>query len=310
MTIHNTLGNSTENHGVLVATVANAAALAAVTPSATQVAQQHVWLQSDTGQLWVPRSTAAGDFDVLYAENPNIEYIIHEECDGHMLANLTASGTVPGRGGFICTLSGAGAQFNAVASTATEYGVRQLKPGTTTTGQANLFKGDGSGTGIVYLVTATQLDASFRALTEQLSNGTDTYVMNIGFMNAVGTAAPTEFCGFRHLNGQANWQFICTTGGVSTTTDTGVPVTAGTSFTTAGVGVRFGISKAYGSSSVVWSCTATGGSTQSGTVSTNIPTGGLIIGCIMVSSAGTGAGRACRVDWLRSRVRLGTPRAA
>lgn len=59
---HNTLGNTANMHGVVFATVANAAALAAVTPTTAQVAQRHVWLQSDTNQLWIPKSTTIGDF--------------------------------------------------------------------------------------------------------------------------------------------------------------------------------------------------------------------------------------------------------
>lgn len=59
---HNTLGNTANMHGVVFATVANAAALAAVTATAGQVADRSVWLQTDTGQLWVPKSTTAGDF--------------------------------------------------------------------------------------------------------------------------------------------------------------------------------------------------------------------------------------------------------
>lgn len=66
---HNTLGNTANAHGIVAATVANAAALAAVTPSASDVSQRRVWLQSDTGQLWVPISTSAGSF-VQFGPNP------------------------------------------------------------------------------------------------------------------------------------------------------------------------------------------------------------------------------------------------
>lgn len=52
-------------HGIVKKTVADAAALAAETASSTEVADRSVWLQANTGQLWVPRSTSAGDFDMV-----------------------------------------------------------------------------------------------------------------------------------------------------------------------------------------------------------------------------------------------------
>ena len=59
MAIHNTLGNNaTESHGPLWQTVANAAALTALTIAAGDVSQRKLILQTDTGQLWV--CTAAG----------------------------------------------------------------------------------------------------------------------------------------------------------------------------------------------------------------------------------------------------------
>lgn len=59
MAIHNTLGNNaTESHGPLWQTVANNAALVALTIAAGDVSQRKLILQTDTGQLWV--CTAAG----------------------------------------------------------------------------------------------------------------------------------------------------------------------------------------------------------------------------------------------------------
>src|SRR5690348_7870409 len=62
---HNTLGNTANMHGIVFKTVADATALAAETISATALAQRYVWLQTDTRQLWVPKSTTAGDFEPL-----------------------------------------------------------------------------------------------------------------------------------------------------------------------------------------------------------------------------------------------------
>ena len=62
---HNALANTVNMHGIVFKTVADAATLAAETISATALAQRYVWLQTDTRQLWVPKSTTAGDFEPL-----------------------------------------------------------------------------------------------------------------------------------------------------------------------------------------------------------------------------------------------------
>lgn len=56
---HSTLGNGdTTMHGIVKKTVANAAALAALTISADDIAQKILIRQTDTNQLWVPITTA------------------------------------------------------------------------------------------------------------------------------------------------------------------------------------------------------------------------------------------------------------
>lgn len=55
---HHTIGNDViHSHGILWQTVANNAALLALTIVSEDVTQRKVILQSDTGQLWVPTAT-------------------------------------------------------------------------------------------------------------------------------------------------------------------------------------------------------------------------------------------------------------
>lgn len=59
--LHNALGNSAlESHGIIWQTVANAAALAALVITATDVSQARVVKQTDTGQWWIPTTVGAG----------------------------------------------------------------------------------------------------------------------------------------------------------------------------------------------------------------------------------------------------------
>jgi hypothetical protein len=63
---HETLANQpTKMHGIVWQTVANAAALAALTIDADDVAQKKVIFQTDTGQFWYPSSTVGPQFKLL-----------------------------------------------------------------------------------------------------------------------------------------------------------------------------------------------------------------------------------------------------
>lgn len=71
--LHKDLGNvPAEMHGLLYDTAATAAALAAKTVLAAGVTQRHVFEQSDTGQLWIPKTSgvAASFKELLTDESP------------------------------------------------------------------------------------------------------------------------------------------------------------------------------------------------------------------------------------------------
>lgn len=235
--------------------------------------------------------------------DPNYTINVGEDWIGCNAASYATNTAIPGPGGFNAVASGTNSTFacNDATVSGNIVGEGLFKPGTTTTGFGGFAHALTTGTfGLNwYIATAPELYHSQRIKIGQLSNGTDTYTLNIGFFDGF-TAAPSNFLGFRHVNGQANYQFVETTGGTTNfTINTGVAVDTNYHL--------FEITKAFATDTVIGKIDGADVTTSGGPVTAH-PTAIISDGAYALNSAGTGAGRSFQTDWIRTQVRFSTAR--
>jgi hypothetical protein len=203
---YNAGNNPAEMHGILWRTVANAAALAALTIVSADVTQRKVILQTDTGQLWTPLTTTP-TFQLLMDRSDGLDTrgmilrrrVIREDYD--MLAS-GATGIISATSGLIYT-GGTTGTFGT--STANERGVFNTVTGTGTTAAASM-------TGAVsnlptVLASANGYYKGDKVKLATASDGTNTYIQVFGEdPNPTGVTA-TGGTQFYYSNADTHWGF-------------------------------------------------------------------------------------------------------
>ncbi len=201
---------------------------------------------------------------------------------------------------FVKTNSGTGAYVGATSMAGQNLrpGIAQFQTGTTTTGYAALLLDNVSlgnfqfGAGVYTYETDIRL--------EDLSDGTETYTIYIGFIDK-NTTLPTDGAYFKYTDvggGSAtpNWYMSCSAASTRTETDTGTAVAADT-------WIRLKIVVNADASSVEFFINGV----SAGTVTTNIPTAYTDAGMIIIKSAGT-TNRKMYSDWVWIHYDLTTTR--
>ena len=138
--------------------------------------------------------------------------------------------------GFIALVSGAGATSATVASanSSTRIGQWRLGTGTATTGRAGYIAYNTSNDGAsILLDTNSALFYMWKGNVATLSDGTNTYAVNVGMIGAVATdyALATPANGVFAQYDQStdtHWKFVTANAGSATKTTSGSSVTAGT----------------------------------------------------------------------------------
>ena len=113
--------------------------------------------------------------------------------------------------GLLRTTSGTGATVTVGSNgVATAPGVTSIETGTTNTGSAALLTDTGG-----FLFGSGTYTIEFRIWLPDLSDGTETYTLRVGFIDSA-TGDGADGCFFRYSNANANW--ICVARGTSTET--------------------------------------------------------------------------------------------
>jgi hypothetical protein len=199
---------------------------------------------------------------------------------------------------FTAAWSGAGASVTDVTlGSLNGIGINTLNLGTSTSGKASISSGALNcmklGSGIARYSAKVNIPV--------LSNGTDTFITQIGFMDNV-TGTPSDSVSFRytHSVNAGEWEAVTRSNGVETATDTNVAVVAGTFKTfrievnAAGTSVGFYIDDVLVA-----------------TNTTNIPTGAgreLGYGIRGEKTAGTTATSGAQIDWQEVEILFTTKR--
>ena len=161
---------------------------------------------------------------------------------------------------------------NTLITDGTRIGIAELETGSTTTGFASSFKS-------CYYVNNGQLIFEMPIQLSALSNGTDTYSINIGFTGSTSTTGANNGIYFNYTNGTNSGKFQCVTNsaGSVTTADSGITVAATTWYNLQVIVNNNATSVGfYINHSLV------------ATITTNIPTAQLLnAGAIILKSAGT-----------------------
>lgn len=305
MGLHSTRSNTTAMHGIVKKTVANAAALAAETPSAAELADRAVWLQTDTRQLWIPKSTTAGDFESISVLGPtpggfapSCNSLTHVFEDWIVQTTLPAASSIVQGSGLFCDASGSGAVGAFQTSTVTERGLLRYSTGTTTTGFYGFVCGGASNKSIK-LQTSDGFYFGVRTSIANLSDATDT------FLAFHGPTSGTEALGNDALVvihdrsiDATHWVFRMVAGGTPTNIISTVTITVGQLYILEMV-------KLPGSNTVT--CYIDG--TSVGTFTLASPTAVMQMSSYIVKSAGTTA-RTTDVDWIDMQILQPTKRAA
>lgn len=268
--------------GIINGTVTGAAALAAITPSALDLAQKAVRYQTDSGQLWIPNSTTQGDFRPLIRTNPAYEYRYGSRFDGATGA-LTAT---PNADGCVVSTSGGGTATITALNDATHFGSCVLSTSTTTTGGGGVFFGGAGHSPRLSTAARVVYDTWVNIPTN--SDGTQTFALIAGWVDTA-TNPPTNGVWFgADANANANFTINAKTGGSATgPTSSGIAITAGQDY-------HLQIIKIGGADSAVFLIDGV----VVGTISSNIPVGtNILTFCGVKKSAGTTA-RTATAYWL------------
>lgn len=195
-----------------------------------------------------------------------------------------ANGTVTDDSNFRQVAAGSGSIASGT-STANHPGVWTLSTLASTTGSGAIFN---STTGTLFGGGKTAGRWIIKT-PSALSDGTDTYVIGVGFNDSSNTATPVDAAQFRYVQTASTfWQYTCASNSVLTTATSSVTVATSTWYllevvvNAAGTSVDFIIN-----------------GTLAGTTTTNIPIGAgreLGMRCFILKSAGTNA-RAMDVDY-------------
>jgi hypothetical protein len=131
---------------------------------------------------------------------------------------------------FSSTVSGAGTSISYTndGGDSNHPGVVTLSAGTTTTGSATLR--NGAAATILPNDGAMVIDAIVKV--SAISDGTDTYTIQVGFTTSLSATNPSDFCGFRYthsVNG-GRWQTVTRHTSAETANDAGGSTVAGATY--------------------------------------------------------------------------------
>jgi hypothetical protein len=214
---------------------------------------------------------------------------------------ISGGGTGVGPFGILTAVSGAGAiaQINVIPDTNCQ-GVYQYATGTTNSGYGCCFGSQGVGT---FVCGGGVITFSGRIKTPSaLSDGTDTYTIRGGIGSTSGLVSDPSngiFIRYIHSANSGKWLYVCRAGGVESTADSGLAVATDTWY-------RYSAVVNAGGTSVTFTINGS----NSGTVSSNVPTGTsapMRIGTSIVKSAGT-TSRSMYDDFYRVTQTFTTPR--
>ena len=200
-------------------------------------------------------------------------------------------------GGLTPVYSGTGSAISTVACTNNEMGIFRVGVGTTATGYGGLRNGSTAGlcfgSGRNYLKTRVRLP--------NLSDGTDSYVVRLGWTDGITGNAPTDGAYFRYSDTENGGRWTCVTvsNSIETTADSGVAVAANT-------WAKLEIEINAGATAAVFKIN--GGTVA--TITTNIPSGsarGTCTGFWITKTAGTSS-RYLDLDYVQEVNEFTTPR--
>jgi hypothetical protein len=172
--------------------------------------------------------SATTDNIVISAFDPNDCELSYEESSHFITGAVSVSTGIVCNNWFVTsngTNANAGTTSFGTDSTEKGYGVVGINAGTTSTGRSRLNTGANS----FLFGSGTQFQLSMRVGLSALSNGTDRFTAQHGFMDSSTAVAQTDGAYFRYVdnvNG-GKWEAITVNNTVETATDTGVSPTAG-----------------------------------------------------------------------------------
>lgn len=209
-------------------------------------------------------------------------------------------GALPGTASSQNSGSGAFARSNGAASTSTHPGVWMFNTGTTTSGYAGLY---GSNQDQVLNPAAGGYQFLYEVCVQVpvLSNGTDTFIINMGFTDNAfqGNVVPNHGIYFQYTHNVAggNWTLNATASNVTTTRDTAIPVVANSWYK-----LTYVVNNAGTSIQAFVNDVSAGAA-----ITTNIPTAKQMFDFQLYKTAGTTA-MAVNLDYYKIAITLMTPR--
>lgn len=248
-------------------------------------------ITSDDGSVAITGNSSTKTID-LQASNLSTSTVFQNDFmgGGSPPADLTVNHTG----------TGAKSSIRAAASTNAHPGVWSLQSGTDTNGKAGMF---GSDTDQVFTpVGGGQFIFETLVQVPTISDGTDTFTVLAGLSDDPynGNIPPgTDGIWFSYTHGtnSGHWTFSTRQSGAETAIDTGIAVVAGTWYK-----LKFIINAAGSSIQSYIAGTAAGTP-----ITTNIPTGKVMVGWLMKKSAGTN-NREFYIDYFKAIKNFTAPR--